>query len=231
MGLQRWGQALPTPRALLVVSAHWQRSPPALGTTVSRPLLYDFAGFPGELSRLRYPAPGALELAAEVEALLPVLHQPERPWDHGVWVPLLHLFPRAQVPLLQLSLPSQLSPRELVDTGRRLAPLRERGVLILGSGGMVHNLGQLDWSESATTPAWALEFEAWVRARLGEFDLAALSDYRRQAPGAQWAHPSEEHFLPLLVAAGAAAPGPHQVRYPVEGFEYGSLSRLSVQFG
>lgn len=229
--LALWGRALPTPRALLVVSAHWQRSPLTLGTTVTRPLLYDFAGFPPELSRLRYEAPGAVDLAAEVAALLPVQLQPERPWDHGVWVPLMHLFPQAQIPLLQLSLPSQVGHRELVAIGRRLASLRDQGVLILGSGGMVHNLGQLDWSGTGATPAWALEFEAWVQARLAEFDLEALCDYRRQAPGAQWAHPSEEHFLPLLVAAGAAAEGHHQVRYPVEGFEYGSLSRLSVQFG
>ena len=232
--LRRLGERLPRPEAILVVSAHWERTPPALGTIRSRPLLCDFGGFSPALREVRYPAPpaGADLIAALREALAagpgPGLEQLERPWDHGVWVPLLHMFPAAEVPVLQLSLPSQAPPEALLALGRSLAPLRERGVLIVGSGGAVHNLGQLDWRDVSCPPPWALAFEAWLRATLSSGDDEALLRYAEH-PSWELAHPSPEHFLPLLVARGAGLADP--VGFPLGGFEYGSLSRSAVRFG
>ena len=218
------------PRAILVISAHWERTPVTVGTPAGGPLIHDYSGFPPELNRLRYPAPGAPELADLLVSQLHAQSAPDRRWDHGVWVPLLHMFPAADVPLVQISLPSHLPGSELVALGRALAPLRDEGVMILGSGGMVHNLGALDWSGSAPPPPWALEFEAWARAALSAGDFAQLADFRAAAPALQRAHPTLEHFLPLLVAAGAAG-GHEPVRFPIDGYEYGSLCRLAAQFG
>jgi 4,5-DOPA dioxygenase extradiol len=230
--LTRWAAAMPRPRAVLVVSAHWLDAPPTLGTTTTRELLYDFGGFPDELYRLRYAAPAATALAEALSARLPGLHRdPTRPWDHGVWVPLLHMWPAADVPVLQLSLPYQWSPRRVFELGRQLGPVRDEGVLVLGSGGMVHNLGRLDRRGTGTPPTWATEFEAWVRERLAARDFDAIAAFRDKAPGLRLAHPTDDHFLPLLVAAGAAADRAGAVRFPIEGFEHGSLSRLAVQFG
>jgi 4,5-DOPA dioxygenase extradiol len=208
--LGQLGQSLPRPQAILVISAHWQRTPFGLGTTRLRALLHDFSGFDPALERVSYPAPPAPALAETVRELIGAELYPERPWDHGVWVPLLHMYPAADIPVLQLSLASQLAPAELVAAGRRLAPLRQQGVLILASGGLVHNLGQLDWTERSGPAGWALEFEAWLCARLEAFDLESLCDYRRVAPAAGLAHPSAEHLLPLMIALGAAAAGPRR---------------------
>ncbi len=229
-----WAARLPRPRAVLVVSAHWLDAPATLGTRTPRGLMYDFSGFPDELYRLRYAAPVAAELASSLQKRLPNLRSDDtRPWDHGVWVPLLHMFPAADVPVLQLSLPYSWSPRQLFDLGHQLAPLRQEGVLVLGSGGMVHNLGRLDWNGGTTPPAWATHFEGWVRQRLSTGDVDGLLAYRDHAPDLKLAHPTDDHFLPLLVAAGAAtARGTADpVTFPIEGFEFGSLSRLAVRFG
>jgi len=234
--LNRLGAALARPRALLVVSAHWEETPLALGTLQPRPLLHDYGGFARELRDVRYDAPTAPDLAARARGLLAgvpggVVDVPGRPWDHGVWVPLVHLVPRADVPLLQVSLPSHLAPGQLLDVGRRLAPLASDGVLIVGSGGAVHNLRDLAWGEpSAPPPRWALDFEGWLREHVARFDLDALAAVRERAPALRRAHPTEEHLLPLFVALGAAAERPGQVRFPVEGFELGSLSRLTIEF-
>jgi 4,5-DOPA dioxygenase extradiol len=145
------------------------------------------------------------------------------------------MIPDADVPVLQLSLPSASEPRELIELGRRLAPLRAEGVLLVASGGMVHDLGRLEWhagdTPPARVPAWAREFEAWARAALDAGDLDQLAAFRERAPALRLAHPTEEHLLPLLVAAGAAEPAPGAARYPVEGFELGSLSKLCVELG
>ncbi|MEZ6187454.1 MAG: class III extradiol ring-cleavage dioxygenase [Planctomycetota bacterium] len=227
--LAAWGQTLPRPRALLVISAHWNRTPARLGTLETHGLIYDFGGFDQAL-KVTYPAPGAPELAARVAELLPgVATDGARGWDHGVWVPLVHLFPEADVPLLQLSLPGGVSFLELVELGQALAPLRDEGVLLIGSGGAVHNLGALDWSDAAAPSPWALEFEAWLREALVARDRAALLDVERR-PGFRHAHPTPEHLQPLYVALGASDPA-DELSFPVEGWEYGSLSHLSVQFG
>ncbi|MBA2662608.1 MAG: dioxygenase [Bradymonadaceae bacterium] len=229
--LARWAVDLPRPRAILVISAHWEESPATAGTTRMQELLYDFYGFPRELYALRYPSPGAPELAARLASLVNgPLKQEDRPLDHGVWVPLLHMAPEADVPVLQLSLPSHEGPKGLFDLGRALAPLRDEGIFILGSGNIVHNLRQIDWSGGAP-PAWADEFDQWAAESLLANDLDALIDYRTRAPGLHAAHPTEEHFQPLLVAAGAASVHGGTSTFPVEGFEFGSISRRSVQFG
>jgi 4,5-DOPA dioxygenase extradiol len=230
--LVRWGEALPRPTAILALSAHWEEAPLTLGTTDARELLYDFSGFPEELYRVRYPAPGAPWLARRVLELLGgrTVQGGDRGLDHGVWTPLVHLYPRADVPVLQLSMPHSDSAAELFELGRALAPLRELGVLILGSGNLVHNLRRVDWhGRNAPPPPWAAAFDAWIADVLSRRDWDALQDYRERAPQLALAHPTEDHLRPVLVAAGAAADEP--VRFTLEGWEMGSLSRRSVQFG
>jgi 4,5-DOPA dioxygenase extradiol len=230
--LRRWGEALPRPSAILAVSAHWEEAPLTVGTTERRDLVYDFSGFPRELYDVRYQSPGAPALAERVLALLeprPVLRS-ERGLDHGVWTPLVHLFPAADVPVLQLSMPASATAAELFELGRSLAPLRDKGVLILGSGNLVHNLRRVDWDDrGAPPPAWAADFDAWIADVLAGRDWDALVDYRARAPQLALAHPTEEHLRPVLVAAGAATDEP--VRFTLLGWEMGSLSRRSVQFG
>jgi 4,5-DOPA dioxygenase extradiol len=187
------GRVLPRPSAILVVSAHWERTPVAVGATVERPLICDFSGFGRELLSFEYGAPVAQALGEDVAGRLDAERAPERGWDHGVWVPLAHLVPGADVPVVQVSLPSRLPAERVVDLGRRLAPLRNDGVLILGSGGLVHNLGRLDWSERSRPPTWALEFEDWARGVLAAGDLDALTAFRSKAPALELAHPTLEH--------------------------------------
>ncbi len=233
--LLAWGRAMPKPRAILVVSAHWAAAPVQLGAAETVPLVYDFFGFPRELYQLRYPAPGAPELAARVQALLGEARMPveatRRGLDHGAWVPLLRMFPEADVPVLQMSMPTLEAPK-LFELGKVLAPLRAEGVLVLGSGNITHNLRQLDWEDgNGAAPSWAKDFDAWVEDVLVRGDVDLLLQYALRAPGVGTSLPTHEHFAPLVVAMGAASERPLSVGFPVTGFEYGSLSRRSVQFG
>jgi 4,5-DOPA dioxygenase extradiol len=229
--LRELAARLPRPRAILAVSAHWEEAPLTLGATETTGLIYDFSGFPQQLYRVRYPAPGAPWLADRVLALLAdrAPRRSQRGLDHGVWTPLVHLYPDADVPVLQLSMPRSDSPVGLFELGHALAPLRDESVLILGSGNITHNLRRLDWQAGAPVPQWAREFDAWVADVLLRRDFSALVDYPRRAPQLARAHPSDEHLRPLLVAAGAGSDG--SVSFPVEGWEYGSLSRRTVLFG
>jgi len=229
--LDRWGRVLPRPRAILAISAHWEDAPLTLGATETRPLVYDFFGFPEELYRVGYPAPGAGWLADRVEALVAQrgVRRSQRGLDHGVWTPLVHLYPQADVPVLQLSMPATESAAALFELGRSLAPLRDEGVLILGSGNLVHNLRRVEWHARAAPPQWAEEFDGWIADVLERRDWDALVDYRERAPQLALAHPTEEHLRPVLVAAGAGADEP--VSFALTGWELGSLSRRSVQFG
>jgi 4,5-DOPA dioxygenase extradiol len=231
--LRAWAESLERPRAILVVSAHWEAPLPTRGTTSSKPLVYDFSGFGDELLRVRYEAPGAPDVADRLQRLLQPQfdRDPARGLDHGVWVPLVHMFPAADIPVLQLSLVRGASPARHFALGQKLAPLRNEGVLILASGGTVHNLGELDAGAAPATPFWANEFDAWLANTLAEGDTEGLLDYRARAPQAQRAHPTPEHINPLFVAAGAASTGEHAVGFPIRGFDYGSLSRRCVQFG
>ena len=230
-GWRSWGASLPRPEAILVISAHFERYPPTLSSTGAAPLVYDFWGFPEEMYRLTYEAPPAPDLAEAVERLLrpslAVERDEGRGLDHGAWVPLLHLAPGADVPTVQLSIPWTEDPAEMLALGARLGPLRDDGVLILGSGNLVHNLRRVDWHENRT-PDWAAEFDGWVASTLAVGRMTDLARYRNHELAAV-AHPTHEHFVPVLVAAGAA--GGEGPSFPIEGFELGSVSARSVQFG
>jgi 4,5-DOPA dioxygenase extradiol len=235
--LRRWAEAMPRPRSILAISPHWQTRDATIGATTQLPLLYDFTGFDRALYDVKYPYTPAPELATRVEELLapsaPVVRDASRKLDHGVWVPLLHMYPAADVPVVQLSLPRR-SPEELFALGKRLAPLHDEGTLILTSGNVTHNLRRVDFAGTGATPSWARDFDAWVADVLARGDFDALLAFRVRAPGASVAHPTDEHFLPLMVAAGAASARFRRATFPVpdvegELFEYASLSRRCIQ--
>lgn len=217
------------------MSAHWETPLPTLGAIETQPLIYDFYGFPDTLYDLEYPAPGAPQLATTVTSLIQeggytLESNARRGLDHGVWVPLLHMYPDANVPVLQISLPSSFTPQELFNLGRILAPLREQEILVAATGVLTHNLRHADLSEKMPLPEWARAFDDWVADRLVNRQWTALFDYLQQGPQAKLAHPTPEHFLPLIFAVGAANDQLEKVSFPVTGFEYGSLSRRCVQF-
>ncbi|AOP45374.1 dioxygenase family protein [Streptomyces lydicus] len=233
--LAAWSAGLPRPTAVLIVSAHWEEAPLALGATRTVPLVHDFWGFPERYYRVRYPAPGAPQLAERIRRTLgttgsPVADLPDRGLDHGAYVPLVEMYPDADVPVLQLSMPT-LDPRRLLDVGRRLAPLREEGVLIVGSGFFTHNLAALRHADGGT-PAWSAEFDDWGRQALAAQDVDALLDFTHRAPAGRLAHPRTEHFAPLFVTLGAAdAHGQlDSGRNVIDGFWMG-LSKRSLQYG
>lgn len=231
--LGQWARAMPRPTSVLMLSAHWERKPVTLGATHTVPLVYDFYGFPEQYYRVTYPAPGAPELALRVRELLgeqqPVAES-DRGLDHGAYVPMIAMYPDADVPVLQVSLPTLDAPT-LLELGRSLAPLRREGVLIVGSGFLTHNLRAMDMRPDAPTPAWAQEFDAWSADVLARQDADALADYRNRAPGVRQALPTHEHFVPAVAALGAAVEEAGPVRFPITGFAYGSMTRRSVQFG
>lgn len=232
--LKQWAGAMPRPKCILMVSAHWEQKPVTLGATRTVPLVYDFYGFPQKYYQVTYRAPGAPQLAARVweivGAMQPVGQAPDRGLDHGAYVPLVAMYPNADVPVLQLSLPTLEAP-PLFALGRELAPLRGEGVLIVGSGFLTHNLRTLDLRPNPATPAWAAEFDAWSADVITRRDVDALLDYRNRAPGVRQALPTHEHFVPAVVAMGAAIEDVGAVQFPITGFVAGSLTRRSVQFG
>ena len=228
-------RALPRPRAVLVASAHWETTVPMLTGHPMPETVHDFGGFPEELYRIRYPAAGAPELAAEAVALLKEAGIAAgingcRGLDHGAWVPLSWMYPEASVPVVQISLQPALGAARHFELGCALAPLASDGVLIVGSGHATHNLR--DWMASPRPQEplrYAQVFADWLYERLAARDTAALVRYRELGPGATRAHPSEEHFLPLLVAWGAAGDGAHAQRHAA-GFEAGALANDSYLF-
>lgn len=232
--LLAWAQKLPRPNALLVVSAHWEKTPPILGTTDHSELIYDFWGFPEELYKLTWPAPGfSDELVSLVRKSLgdEVIGPIDRKLDHGVWVPMMRMYPEADIPTMQLSLPSHWSAKQLYDFGMKLAPLRDQGILIVASGNLVHNLRRISFGGSNPPPDWAVAYDRWCEEVIGGWKLDELLNYDHHAPATHIAHPTLEHFLPVMVAAGAAgAEGPPEVLFPVTGFEFGSISRRCVEF-
>lgn len=206
--LAAWSARLPRPKAILVVSAHWEEAPVTIGATRPVPLVYDFWGFPQRYYQVTYPAPGAPELARRVEQLLAphtrVAQDPERGLDHGAYVPLTVMYPNADIPVLQMSMPSE-DPRVLLEVGRRLAPLRDEGVLVIGSGFMTHSFDAIRRAQQgAGVPSALSEFDLWAAEALSRRDLDALLDYRTTAPGLGYAHPTVDHFVPLFIALGAS---------------------------
>lgn len=223
---------LPRPRAILIVSAHWESAPLMLGATTPVPLIHDFSGFAPRYFDVTYDAPGAPWLADRIEALLPrtepVARAPSRGLDHGAYVPLSVMYPEADVPVLQLSLPTE-DPGRLLALGRRLAPLRDEGVLIVGSGFTTHGLRHLtDWRIDATPPGWSVEFDAWAHETLARGDLEELAAFRDRAPGMPYAHPTVEHLTPLFVALGTAADPEAPTDQVIDGFWMGLAKRSVV---
>ena len=234
--LAGWAQALPRPKAILMVSAHWESAPLTLGATTPVPLVYDFYGFPRKYYEVTYPSPGAPELAARVRSLLgphtAIAEDPTRGLDHGAYVPLLAMYPEADVPVLQISMPS-LDAWQLLQLGGYLAPLRDEGVLIVGSGFLTHGLPYIhEWLQRGAPgpgPAWSTEFDAWAAETLARRDIDALLDYRNRAPAVRYAHPTVDHFVPLFVALGASLDPALPYRTPIEGYWLG-FSKRSVEF-
>ncbi|CAD1796317.1 dioxygenase [Xanthomonas arboricola pv. juglandis] len=231
--LQQLGTSLRDLSAIVVVSPHWQ----TIGIRVAggaRPAtIHDFGGFPAPLYALKYEPPGAPDLAADIvdlliQAGLPATIDSQRGLDHGAWVPLRYLKPDADVPVLQVSLPRTMDAEGALRLGRTLAPLRDRGVLIVGSGSLTHNL--YEFRSDVRDPEYAQEFADWIAAAIARGDDAALLRYRTQAPHAGRAHPTQEHYLPLLVAVGASVP--NESRSLIRGgMTYGVLSMDSFGFG
>lgn len=231
--LAAWAGDLPRPKAILVVSAHWESAPLTIGATAPVPLVYDFFGFPQKYYELQYPSPGAPELAAKVRALMPddepVHDDPSRGLDHGAYMPLLAMYPEAEIPVLQVSMPD-LDPLRLFALGQRLAPLRDEGVLIMGSGFMTHGLPWVSWAEgpNAVPPGFSVEFDEWVAEGLRKGNVDDLFDFRQKAPGARYAHPTVDHFVPLFVTLGASSDAGAAPDFAIDGYWYG-LSKRSFQ--
>lgn len=228
------GKSLPRPRAIVSISAHWYVAGTAVTAMPAPATIHDFRGFPRELYEVSYPAAGDPGLARRVAGLLqptPVALDQEWGLDHGTWSVLRHVYPRADVPVIQLSIDATQPPAFHYDLGRRLAPLRDLGILVIGSGNIVHNLHLYAWGNDQAEPLdWALRFDAEVRALLERSNDTALIDYEALGPDAALAIPTPDHYLPFLYVLGlrsAAEP----VSFPVAGIAGGSISMLSARFG
>jgi 4,5-DOPA dioxygenase extradiol len=219
------------PSAILIVSAHWESAPITLSNpTANTPLVYDFSGFDRKFYEMTYNSPDASELAAKVAALMPKtesIAQSNRGLDHGAWVPLRVMYPDADIPVLQMSMPTS-DPGKLMEIGRRLQPLRDEGVLIIGSGFMTHGLPYIrDWSPTAAAPTWSSEFDTWAAEALSRGDVDTLASYKDLAPGVRFAHPTVEHFTPLFISLGAATDTSAAPETLIDGYFMG-LSKRSI---
>ncbi|GAA2127484.1 class III extradiol ring-cleavage dioxygenase [Nocardioides bigeumensis] len=229
--LAAWAQDLPRPKAILIVSAHWESAPVMLSASQA-PLVYDFGGFAPRYYEMTYDTPDATALAQRVAAMMPAhepVHQhPSRGLDHGAWVPLKIMYPEADIPVLQMSLPTD-DPTRLLALGERLRPLRDEGVLIIGSGFLTHGLPFLtEWRIDAQVPGWSADFDAWAGEALARGDVDALAAYQHQAPGMPYSHPTVEHYTPLFVTLGAATDPEAPGLQVIDGFWMG-LSKRSLQ--
>jgi 4,5-DOPA dioxygenase extradiol len=229
--LAAWAVDLPKPKAILIVSAHWESAPVSLSAS-GAPLVYDFGGFYARYYRMTYETPDATALAQRIAAMMPAgepVHQhASRGLDHGAWVPLKIMYPQADVPVLQMSLPTH-DPVRLMRLGERLRPLRDEGVLIIGSGFLTHGLPFLrEFRIDAVAPGWSSDFDSWAGEALARGDVDELARYRSNAPGMPYAHPTVEHYTPLFVTLGAARnPGEPGLQV-IDGFWMG-LSKRSLQ--
>jgi 4,5-DOPA dioxygenase extradiol len=227
-----WARSLPRPRAVLIVSAHWEQAPLSLSSSEAHTdLVYDFWGFDRMYYQMRYDTPDASELAGQVTALLPdgetVHEQRSRGLDHGAWVPLKAMYPEADIPVLQLSIPTH-DPRRLLDLGARLRPLRQSGVLVIGSGFMTHGLPFIDFRNPDVIPGWSRDFDAWAQDALQRGDIDELCAYQDRAPGMPYSHPTVEHFTPIFITMGAATDPSAPVTTTIDGYMVG-LSKRSFQ--
>lgn len=229
--LAAWAERLPRPKGVLIVSAHWESAPISL-TASQAPLVYDFGGFAERYYRMTYATPDSTALAARVAAVLPStepVHQhTSRGLDHGAWVPLKIMYPAADIPVVQMSLPTQ-DPYRLLGIGQRLRELRDEGILVIGSGFLTHGLPFLrDWSIDATAPGWSKEFDAWAGEALARGDVDELARFKERAPGMPYAHPTVEHYTPLFITLGAALKADEPGEQVIDGFWMG-LSKRSLQ--
>ncbi len=228
--LAAWSANLPKPKAILIVSAHWESAPISISSTAANtPLVYDFGGFAPKFYQMQYATPDSGWLGDMVAKLMPdnePLHRhTTRGLDHGAWVPLRVMYPDADIPVLQLSMPTS-DPVKLLDLGKRLRALREEGVLVIGSGFMTHGLPYIrDWRPEAAAPGWSADFDHWAQEALARGDVDTLIDYRNSAPGMPYAHPTVEHFTPLFISLGAASNPENIAETKIDGYFMGLAKR------
>lgn len=232
--LKAWSANLPAPRAILIVSAHWEAAPIMLSASAAHtPLVYDFGGFAPHYYQMKYETPDARHVADLITSVLPdslnVHEHQSRGLDHGAWVPLKIMYPEANIPVIQMSIPTH-DPGTLMELGRRLQPLRDQGVLIIGSGFMTHGLPFLkDWTLDATPPGWSSDFDSWADEAIRNNDIDELASYSSKAPGMPYAHPTVEHFSPIFVTLGAATDAEAPIEQVIDGGYFMGLSKRSFQ--
>ena len=219
------------PQAIVMVSAHWESEPITLSNPeANAPLVYDFSGFDKKFYEMTYTSPDATQISQMLASMMPdteTVHQSHRGLDHGAWVPLKVMYPDADIPVVQMSMPTS-DPTQLLELGKRLQPLRDKGVLIIGSGFMTHGLRYLrDWRSDAVAPTWSSEFDEWAAQALAAGDVDALSNFKELAPGMPYAHPTVEHFTPLFVTLGAATNSENAPETLIDGYFMG-LSKRSI---
>lgn len=231
--LAAWSAELERPKGIVIVSAHWESAPISISATQAHtPLIYDFGGFSPRFYNMRYDTTDATWLGDLVASLMPdtePLHRhTSRGLDHGAWVPLKVMYPDADIPVVQLSMPTH-DPIKLLELGRRLKPLREQGVLLIGSGFMTHGLPFIrDWRVNADVPSWSAEFDTWAAEALARGDVESLINYTTQAPGMPYAHPTVEHFTPLFITLGASDNPEGPVQTKIDGYFMG-LAKRSIE--
>ena len=228
--LTHWSGSIEKPKGILVVSAHWENAPVAISSMdANTPLIYDFGGFAPRYYNEKYATPDAQWLGSMVASVMPdnepLHYSAKRGLDHGAWVPIKIMYPDADIPVIQLSMPTH-DPVKLIELGRRLRPLRDHGILIVGSGFMTHGLPYLrEFRIEATPPGWSKEFDIWAAETLGRGDIESLINYKQLAPGMPYAHPTVEHFTPLFVALGAASNPEVAPEQKIDGFWMGLAKR------
>lgn len=222
------GRQLDGARAILMVSAHWQMAAPTISTAARPETIHDFYGFPQPLYALRYDVAGDPALAQEIADRTGIATDPARGLDHGAWMPLLLARPAGDIPVFQLSILADGSPRDHFELGRKLRDLRKLGVLVIGSGAMTHNLRALDRNDGPVDP-WAADFTNWMVDRTRDHDITALTDYRALAPHARMAHPEDDHLMPFYVALGAAPDG-YDAHLLHDSYEFGNLAMTALRF-
>lgn len=224
--LHHLGETIEKPKAILIISAHWMTSYSAMSIHNNSDLIYDMYGFPNDLYQVKYAPPNASFLAPELQKIILTLHIEERNLDHGTWSILVHLFPNADIPVMQLSINSTLSMQEHFEIGRKIRTLREKGVMIIGSGNITHNLRELSSQENAGAFSWAQEFDTFVKNAIIQKDYDALIHFENKQRYAKQAHPTTEHYIPLLYIAGSAYTDDGS-KFIYKDIAYGSLSMRS----